>query len=134
MAAFKGGVNDDGSISAGREWIRRVHLIRTADRRNLTDIYVDSLSGLDRYEIPAVVIDDEVHPEAVARIFERVNRLGRPLATFDLMVAKSFAENLNLRDEWDLVQEREEQLVDYLPDGGLSILNVIALQVRNSVR
>lgn len=104
------------------------------EKRRLTDIYVESLSGLDRYEVPAVVIDDEVHPEAVARIFERVNRLGRPLATFDLMVAKSFAEDFNLRDEWDLVQEREEQLVEYLPDGGLSILNVIALQVRSSIR
>lgn len=104
------------------------------EKRRLTDIYVESLSGMDRYEVPAVVIDDEVHPEAVARIFERVNRLGRPLATFDLMVAKSFAENFNLRDEWDLVQEQEGLLVDYLPDGGLSILNVVALQVRNSVR
>lgn len=107
----------------------------TADeRRRLTDTYIESLSGLDRYEVPAVVIDEEVRPEAVARIFERVNRLGRPLATFDLMVAKSFAENFNLRDEWDLVQAREGLLADYLPDGGLSILNVIALQVRGSVR
>jgi len=103
-------------------------------RRELTDIYVDYLSGLDRYEVPAVVIDDEVHPEAVARIFERVNRLGRPLATFDLMVAKSFAENFNLRDEWEAVVDGDPHLVEYLPDGGLSILNVIALQVRNSIR
>lgn len=103
-------------------------------RRLLTNLYVEFLSGLDRYEIPAVVIDDEVHPEAVARIFERVNRLGQALSTFDLMVAKSFNENFNLRERWDLAQAGIPRLAAFLQGDGLPILNVIALIAKRSVR
>ncbi|MGT2463650.1 GmrSD restriction endonuclease domain-containing protein [Sinomonas atrocyanea] len=104
------------------------------ERERLTDLYVSLLSGLDRYEVPAVVIDDDVHPEAVARIFERVNRLGQPLGTFDLVVAKSFTPEFNLRDEWDRAQIDRPRLADFLRGDGLPVLSVIALQVRGSLR
>lgn len=103
-------------------------------RQTLTKLYVSMLSGLDRYEVPAVVIDDDVHPEAVARIFERVNRLGQALDTFDLMVAKSFTEDFNLRDEWERTQAQFPRLSEFLNGDGLPILTIIALQVRNSLR
>src|SRR6185437_179656 len=57
---------------------------------DLTALYRKLLSGLHNYEIPAVVIDPSIPPAGIARIFERVNRLGMRLGTFDLMVAKSF--------------------------------------------
>jgi len=106
----------------------------SAERDQITKIYIDRLSGLDRYEIPAVVIDDTVHPEAIARIFERVNRLGQPLGTFDLMVAKSYKEGFNLRDEWDTAHAEMPRIREFLKSDGLPILSVIALQVRNSLR
>lgn len=103
-------------------------------RTDIANLYVMLLSGLDRYEVPAVVIDDDVHPEAVARIFERVNRLGQPLSTFDLVVAKSFAEGFNLREKWDAAQTQFPRLARFLNGDGLPILSVIALHVRESVR
>lgn len=103
-------------------------------KRSITSLYVDFLSGLDRYEIPAVVIDDEVHPEAVARIFERVNRLGQALGTFDLMVAKSFTQHFNLRLRWEIAQREHPGLAAFLEGDGLPVLSLIALRARHSVR
>ncbi|VXC53935.1 conserved hypothetical protein [Arthrobacter sp. 9AX] len=110
------------------------HEVRADSKRRITDLYVDFLSGLDRYEIPAVVIDDEVHPEAVARIFERVNRLGQALGTFDLMVAKSFTQHFNLRHRWETAQREHPGLAAYLEGDGLPVLSLIALRARHSVR
>jgi len=103
-------------------------------REELASLYVKKLSGLDRFEIPAVVIDDEVHPEAIARIFERVNRLGQPLKTFDLMVARSYAQGFNLRDKWALAQRDYPQIARFLEEDGLPILTAMALALRGSVR
>lgn len=125
-------LSDAGSFYGWRD--KAVPAAAEGVRSDLADLYVDQLSGLDRYEVPAVVIDDDVHPEAIARIFERVNRLGQPLSTFDLMVAKSFAEDFNLRDEWDKVQEDDPLLSNFLGGDGLPILSVIALNIRASVR
>ncbi|WP_313480269.1 DUF262 domain-containing protein [Microbacterium sp.] len=105
-----------------------------AERERLTNLYISMLSGLDRYEVPAVVIDDTVHPEAIARIFERVNRLGQPLGTFDLMVAKSYKEGFNLRDEWEAAEIAFPLVRSFLRGDGLPVLGVIALHVRDSVR
>ncbi|MCH6230166.1 DUF262 domain-containing protein [Microbacterium sp. CFH 31415] len=105
-----------------------------AERERLTNLYISMLSGLDRYEVPAVVIDDTVHPEAIARIFERVNRLGQPLGTFDLMVAKSYKEGFNLRDEWEAAEIEFPLVKSFLRGDGLPVLGVIALHVRDSVR
>lgn len=103
-------------------------------RALITKIYVDKLSGFDRYQIPAVVIDDTVHPEAIARIFERVNRLGEPLGTFDLMVAKSFSDGFNLREEWESAQEQFPRLAEFLRRDGLPVLSVMSLYQRRSLR
>jgi hypothetical protein len=103
-------------------------------REELTSLYVTKLSGLDRFEIPAVVIDDEVHPEAIARIFERVNRLGQPLKTFDLMVARSYAQGFNLRDKWSVAQRDFPQVARFLDEDGLPVLTAMALALRGSVR
>lgn len=66
-------------------------------KRRLTETYREHLAGLYRYRMPALHIARSTHPAAVARIFERVNKTGQQLGAFDLMVAKSFTPNFNLR-------------------------------------
>jgi len=100
---------------------------------DLTALYRKLLSGLHNYEIPAVVIDPSIPPAGIARIFERVNRLGMRLGTFDLMVAKSFHSNFNLRLKWEEARKLLPRLDAFFGDDGLAILNVIALRTREDV-
>lgn len=106
----------------------------THESDRLTRIYRDHLSGLHKYTIPAVLIGSNVGPEAVARIFERVNRTGIRLGTFDLMVAKSFTPTFNLRKRWDEAQDDNDRLVRFLDGDGLPILTSLALRQRSDVR
>ncbi|MGF9662346.1 DUF262 domain-containing protein [Arthrobacter crystallopoietes] len=103
-------------------------------RTKLTNLYRQHLSGMHAYKIPAIVIKRGIQPAAVARIFERVNRTGWKLSTFDLMVARSFTQNFNLREIWNERRADSETLDYYLGKDGLPILNTIALRQRMDVR
>lgn len=100
----------------------------------LTGLYRRHLSGLYRYRMPALRITRDTHPAAVARIFERVNKTGQQLGAFDLMVAKSFTPEFNLRVKWEQAHKRFPELSKFYGDDGLAPLQVIALRVLDDVR
>lgn len=104
------------------------------ESQRVTAVYRNHLAGLHNYEVPAVVIGKTIGPEAVARIFERVNRTGVKLGAFDLMVAKSFSSGFNLRRAWDELQADDERLKSFLRGDGLPLLTTMALRQRNDVR
>src|SRR5262249_7547122 len=71
---------------------------------------------------------------AIARIFERVNRAGLPLRTFDLMVARTFVEGWNLRERWALARDEHAQLDEFFRDDGMQVVRAIALVTQANVR
>lgn len=105
-----------------------------AGRDRLTEIYRSFLAGLHNYKVPCVIIDRSIEPAAVARIFERVNRTGTPLGTFDLVVARSFTPTFNLRVLWEESLNARPLLGRFLGDDGLPILTVMALRQHGDVR
>ncbi len=106
--------------------------LRERLRAELSDAYRHGLEAFHTYQLPAVVVERELQPAAIARIFERVNRGGLTLSAFDLMVAKTFETGWNLRDRW------ERALVEYPILGelgdGMPVIRVIALKATSSVR
>lgn len=102
--------------------------------RRLSDAYRHGLESFHTYSIPAVIVEEELEPAAIARIFERVNRGGLTLGAFDLMVAKTFTSGWNLRDRWSLAQEEFPRLREFFGEDGMPVIRVIALKGRNSVR
>lgn len=123
------------SAEAFYEWRdKAVDLTDQMTTSALTEKYRIFLSGMNQYRVPAVLIGTSVGPEAVARIFERVNRTGMKLGAFDLMVAKSFTPSFNLRSLWDEAQKRNEALKHFLGGDGLPILITLALRLRGDVR
>lgn len=100
----------------------------------LTATYRSNLSGIHSYRIPAVIVDSRIEPGAVARVFERVNRTGMKLGTFDLMVAKSYAFPFNLRTAWERARVEHPILDKHLGDDGLPILSAMALREGGDVR
>lgn len=100
----------------------------------VSELYRSKLGGLHRYRVPALRISRDMHPAAVARIFERVNKTGRRLGIFDLMVAKSFSTEFNLRERWRKAQKDYPRLDRFYGEDGTVPLQVIALKTRESVR
>ncbi|MDQ0261032.1 hypothetical protein J2W20_002946 [Sinomonas atrocyanea] len=104
------------------------------ERDEITEIYRSHLSGLYRYRIPALVVSKGTLPAAVARIFERVNKTGQQLGTFDLMVAKSFTSNFNLRVKWDQAKELYPAVGAFYGENGLAPLQVISMRYQEDIR
>lgn len=105
-----------------------------ADAETLSEAYRLGLEAFHTYTLPAVVVEKNLEPEAVARIFERVNRGGLYLSAFDLMVAKTFEPGWNLRDKWLTAQNEHPRLSDFFGDDGMPVIRSIALKMRDSVR
>lgn len=107
---------------------------RAALRDIITNVYTYRLSAIHDYEFPVVKIDKNIEPSAIARIFEKVNKTGLTLNSFDLMVAKSFDAGWNLRDKWIDAKEAYPELGEFFGDDGLPLLQAISLIRRNDLR
>lgn len=121
------------SPSTFYEW-RDAAVASEEDVLELTSLYRERLAGLHRYRVPALRIDRETPPAAVARIFERVNKTGQRLGSFDLMVAKSFTPEFNLRVHWEDAKAEFPKLGRFYGEDGNVPLQVIALRVLDDVR
>lgn len=101
----------------------------------LMALYKHHLSNINSYQFPVVVVERSLHPGAIARIFERVNRTGMTLGVFDLMVARVYDPKWNLRERWAAECEVHPQLPKFLGEDGTAVLQTIALaEVQNIKR
>jgi hypothetical protein len=107
---------------------------RAALGKLLADLYRSHLGRLNTYTFPSVILDNRLPPEAVARIFERINRKGLQLNTFDLLVARVYEPGWNLRDKWDEARGESEPISQWLGDDGLPVAQVIGLEKSKDVR
>ena len=103
-------------------------------KNEITEFYSRRIYRLHDYSFPAVVLDRDLEPAAIARIFERVNKSGMRLNAFDLMVAKTFTEEWNLRDKWQEMQEEYPMLSMFFGDDGMPILQSISLIKKEDLR
>lgn len=89
------------------------------------------LSGLKAksYRLPVIELESEIELEALARIFETINRTGVKLNAFDLMVAVLYPQGFNLREAWEEALLEFTTLRDFEIDG-VEILKLIALWTR----
>jgi hypothetical protein len=84
------------------------------------------LAGLQDYQLPGVRLKRDIGFDVLAKIFETINRTGVRLATFDLMVARMYPRNFDLREEWSQAREHNTELRTYDVDG-MELLRLIAL-------
>jgi len=103
-------------------------------RQRLTSVYTTSVAQMHRYKFPVVVLESELQPQAIARIFERVNRTGIRLTAFDLMVAQTYEPQWNLRERWETARRDSSLLDRFLGDDGLPVLQTLALMYSSNVR
>jgi hypothetical protein len=89
------------------------------------------LGGLQTkvYKIMAIELQQEISLEALARIFETLNRTGVRLNAFDLMVAALYPSGFKLKEEWDFALSNYPILNRIKPDA-IEILKLCALRIR----
>lgn len=104
------------------------------DRAKLTALFRERFNHLSRFRLPAVVVDSRINPSAIARVFQRVNQGGAKLGAFDLMVAKTYSNDFNLRTEWSEALQRHPILAGHTGDEGLPVLSVLAMKYSRDVR
>ncbi|WP_431522455.1 DUF262 domain-containing protein [Shinella zoogloeoides] len=112
-------------------WLDR---IADAQRRNeFVSFRERRLGGLQSkvYKLLATELEQGIELEALAKIFETLNKTGVRLNAFDLLVAKLYPPptSFNLREKWDSAKRDSQVLSKFDPDG-LEIVKMIALLVR----
>ncbi len=83
------------------------------------------VSAFSAYRFPVIELSPDTSLEAVCRIFETVNRYGVVLSPWDLLTARFFVKDLNLRDCWE--HRTPDEVQSRLEDEKYSILQVLAL-------
>lgn len=86
---------------------------------------------IDAYVFPVVTLSEETEPEALCTIFETLNRTGVKLSVFELLTARFWTQNINLRDLWDRAIEANAIIEEFEVDP-YYILQAIALASRKS--
>jgi len=86
---------------------------------------------IDEYQFPVVTLSDEVKPDAICAIFETLNRTGVKLSVFDLLNARFWPQNVNLRKLWDEAINKWPIIEEYAVDP-YYILQAISLVARQA--
>jgi putative DNA methylase len=74
----------------------RLHMIDSLEAIN--DNWIQKI---DDYHFPVVTLSDETEADALCTIFETLNRTGVKLSVFELLTARFWPHNVNLRKLWD---------------------------------
>jgi hypothetical protein len=105
----------------------------TALQKKFVSLREQRLGGLTSkvYKVMAIELDQQIEIEALARIFETLNRTGVRLNAFDLMVAMLYPTGFHLRDKWQEAQT-ENDLTSLFEVDAVEVLKLTALLIRQS--
>lgn len=97
----------------------------------LTAIHDRWIMAIDDYKFPVVTLSDKTQPDALCTIFETLNRTGVKLSVFELLTARFWPQNINLRALWDKAQADHPIIADFGVDP-YYLLQAIALASRKA--
>jgi hypothetical protein len=120
----------DGGFSA---WAMTVQKHRCRDVAEMLDLqmrlsrlYEEWIKPIEEYEFPMVTLNENTSGAAVCTIFETLNRTGVKLGVFDLLTARFWAQDLNLRRLWEDARGELPLIQDYEIDP-YYVLQIIGL-------
>lgn len=74
------------------------------------------IKTIDDYHFPVVTLSEKTAPDALCTIFETLNRTGVKLSAFELLTARFWPEDINLRALWDQAKTDHPILGDFEVD------------------
>jgi hypothetical protein len=130
LSILKGGAGTFGA------WSRKVaRRLSDAERIKLEDaldeIETRWIHTIDDYHFPVVTLSDSTEADALCTIFETLNRTGVKLSVFELLTARFWPEDINLRELWDKACARHKVIADFEVDP-YYLLQAIALACRKA--
>jgi len=97
----------------------------------LTRLNDNWIKAIDDYHFPVVTLSDKTEPDALCTIFETLNRTGVKLSVFELLTARFWPQNINLRDLWDKARQ-DQPIIEQFEVDPYYILQAIALSSRKA--
>jgi len=100
-----------------------------ARQKPLLDLRKKWMEPTGQYRFPVVTLADSTGAEAVCTIFETLNRTGVKLSPFELLAARFWPRDINLRELWKAAVDRHPVLAEFEIDP-YYILQVVSLLSR----
>jgi hypothetical protein len=104
-------------------WMTKVLKERCKDMTEMLDLQTRLnrlcehwIRPVEEYEFPMVTLNEETSGAAVCTIFETLNRTGVKLSVFDLLTARFWAQDLNLRQHWEEAKSEDSIIEDFQID------------------
>jgi hypothetical protein len=94
--------------------------------KRLTKLHDEWIKPIEEYDFPMVTLNEETSGPAVCMIFETLNRTGVRLSVYDLLTARFWPLDFNLRQKWEETRDENPILEEFKIDP-YYILQVIAL-------
>ena len=97
----------------------------------LTSLADRWIGTIDDYHFPIVTLSEHVGADALCTIFETLNRTGVKLSVFELLTARFWPKNINLRQLWEGARAQFPIIADYDVDA-YYVLQGISLACRKT--
>lgn len=125
-----------GGAGGFLQWLLQVTNPMPTDERTqmldaLTTINEQWIKTIDDYHFPVVTLSDKTEPDALCTIFETLNRTGVKLSVFELLTARFWPQNINLRELWDKACQTHAIIPEFEVDP-YYVLQSIALASRKT--
>ena len=125
-----------GGAGGFLQWVLQVTNPMPQDQRThmldaLTKINDQWIKTIDDYHFPVVTLSDKTEPDALCTIFETLNRTGVKLSVFELLTARFWPHNINLRELWDHARGEYSIIEDFEVDP-YYVLQAISLACRKT--
>lgn len=125
-----GNVQGNGGFNS---WVSLVLKERCKDMDSMLDmqsrlsrLYEQWIRPIEEYEFPMVTLNEETSAPAVCTIFETLNRTGIKLSVFELLTARFWAQELNMRKLWSEAKE-EHPIIDEYDIDPYYVMQIIGL-------
>jgi len=122
------------------EWLDELMELRkedVAEKKLLKDelrrVNRELLLPMLEYKFPVVTLQKETSMDAVCMMFETLNRRGVKLTVFELLMARSFADKVSLRQLWDETLIKHP-IIQHFGIDPYYVLQAICLINQNSIK
>lgn len=105
----------------------------SALRNGLRVAYERTVKPIEDYRFPVVELAPSTSLEAICSIFETLNRTGIRLSVFDLLAARFYAQDLDLRGKWEELVARHP-IIEEFEINRYYVLQSVALRAKGSVK
>lgn len=106
---------------------------KNATRKAFRSVHDTHLKYLLDYDYPVVTLDQDTELVAVCRIFETLNKSAVTLGPFELLTAKFFPKDVNLRETWDTAKTEFPVLEEFGVDP-YAVLQAVTLRAHGSAQ